>query len=90
MNERTPEPRRVIILSKVRESYGAAYLEATKREGEEIPVDFFGNEHKDTTGLSLLQLLINKQNINSNYYHRNRIKEECTDWENGLHKSAHG
>lgn len=57
MNERTPEPR-VIIVSEVRESYGTAYLEAKKREGEEIPVDFVGNEYKDTTGLSLLQLLI--------------------------------
>ena len=59
MNERTPaaEPR-VIIVSKVREIYGTAYLEATKREGEEIPVDFVGNEYNDTTGLSLLQLLI--------------------------------
>ena len=57
MNERTPEPR-VIIVSEVRESYGRAYLEATKQEGEEIPVDFVGNEYKDTTGLSLLQLLI--------------------------------
>ena len=57
MNERTPEPR-VIIVSEIRESYGTAYLEATKREGEEIPVDFVGNEYTDTTGLSLLQLLI--------------------------------
>ena len=57
MNERTREPR-VIIVSKVRESSGAAYLEARKREGEEIPVDFVGNEYTDTTGLSLLQLLI--------------------------------
>lgn len=57
MNDRTPEPR-VIIVSEVRESYGTAYLEAKKREGEEIPVDFVGNEYKDTTGLSLLQLLI--------------------------------
>jgi len=57
MNERTLEPR-VIIVSEVRESYGTAYLEATRREGEEIPVDFVGNEYKDTTGLSLLQLLI--------------------------------
>ena len=57
MNERTWEPR-VIIVSKVRESSGTAYLEARKREGEEIPVDFAGNEYTDTTGLSLLQLLI--------------------------------
>ena len=57
MNERTPEPRFTIV-SKVRERSGTAYLEATKREGEEIPVDFVGNEYNDTTGLSLLQLLI--------------------------------
>lgn len=57
MNERTLEPRFTIV-SKVRERSGTAYLEATKREGEEIPVDFVGNEHNDTTGLSLLQLLI--------------------------------
>ena len=57
MNERTPELRFTIV-SKVRERSGTAYLEATKREGEEIPVDFVGNEYNDTTGLSLLQLLI--------------------------------
>lgn len=58
MNERMPPEPRVIIVSKVRERYGTAYLEATKREGEEIPVDFVGNKYNDTTGLSLLQLLI--------------------------------